>query len=47
MVRVKKGTMCIDPGPVDAQTVIFLIIWKAQRFGVVPWVDPLLRSGGW
>ena len=46
MVRVKKGSMCVDPGPVDAQTVVFLIIRKAKRLGVVTWIDPLPRSGG-
>ena len=43
MVRVKKGSMCIDPSPVNAQAVVFL--GKAKRFGVVTWIDPLLRSG--
>ena len=45
MVRVEKGGMCIDPGPVDAQAMVFLIIRKAKRFGVVTWIDPLLRGG--
>ena len=46
MVRVKKGSMCIDPGPVDAQAVVFLTIRKAKRCGVLTWTKPLLGNDG-
>ena len=45
MVRVKKGGVSIDPGPVDAEGVVLPIVWKAEWLGVVAWDGFSLRNG--